>query len=173
MATSTCTNCRGVVPSGALRCPSCGHEVASSGTKFNAAALSPTDRTVGIATFVLFVSIIFLPWFSLLGHTGGALTVHGYLYLTLFVSIGILSLIGGQAFGVIKMPEGTSVSHDQMLTLGAIVNFVFVLLGFLLKPSGYLTYGVSRDYGAYIGLVAAIVALAALGLPLIRSRRAK
>jgi hypothetical protein len=173
MASTTCTNCRGVVPAGAFKCPSCGHEVASSGTKFNAASLTQTDRIIGIATLVLVISLLFLPWFSLDGLTGGALSAHGYLYLTLFVSIGILSLIGGHAFGIIKSPEGSSVSRDQMLMVGTAVNFVFVLLGFILKPGGLPGFSVGWSYGAFIGLVAAVVAALPLGLPIIQARRRK
>jgi hypothetical protein len=168
---TVCPNCRGAVPPGAFSCSSCGHALNQGpGIKFDASALTTPDRTIGIATFVLFISLLFLPWFHLGVFTGGALAAHGYLYLTLFVSIGVLSLIGGHALGIIKMPEGTSVSRDQMLRLGTAVNFVFVLVGFLLKPPGD---GVGWSYGAFIGLAAAVVAVLPLGLPFIRARRGK
>jgi hypothetical protein len=141
--------------------------------KFNSSALTQTDRIIGIATLVLLISLLFLPWFSLDGLTGGALSAHGYLYLTLFVSIGVLSLIGGHALGIIKMPEGTSISRDQMLMVGTAVNFVFVLVGFILKPGGLPGYSVGWSYGAFIGLVAAVIAALPLGLPVIQARRRK
>jgi hypothetical protein len=141
--------------------------------KFDASALNTSDRTIGIATFVLFISLLFLPWFNIDGLTGGALAAHGYLYLTLFVSIGVLSLIGGHALGIIKMPEGASVSRDQMLVIGTAVNFVFVLVGFLLKPAGFANFSVGWSYGAFIGLAAAVIAVLPLGLPVIRARRGR
>src|SRR5580704_12639747 len=107
MAT-TCSNCQAEVPTGSASCPACGTSVSGSGSstqqiKFNAAALSKTDRTVGGASAVLFISL-FLPWFSVSfgGITASAdgLSAHGYLYLTLIIALAIVAFMASVALGL-------------------------------------------------------------------------
>jgi hypothetical protein len=51
--------------------------------------------------------------------------------------------------------------HWQLLTVALGLQFLLTLLAFLVKPStGDPTIGVSWGYGAFIGLVASIIALA-------------
>jgi len=42
-----------------------------------------------------------------------------------------------------------------------------------LKPGGYGFHGVGWSYGAFVGLIAAIVAAFPLGWPIIQARRGK
>lgn len=189
---SPCSNCQTEVSDGAAACPSCGSPMnvatatpsgasPQSGTtqiKFDASVLSQTDRIVGIATLVLFISL-FLSWFSVnLGSGFGSasadgLTAHGYLYITLFVCLGILGYLALGALGIWKLPESSPVGHDQVLLAATGVNLVLVVLAFVLKPGGYGVSGVGWSFGAFVGLVAAIVAAAPVAMPAIRARRAK
>jgi hypothetical protein len=184
MASTTCSNCQTEVAPGATSCPSCGASLAatassggssSAGIKFDATSLNKTDRIVGIATVVLFISL-FLPWFSAsfggFTATADGLSAHGYLYLTLFVSLAIIGLLGALALGVFTLPASSPVNKDQVLLIGTAVNFVLVLLAFLLKPGG-IGSGIGWSFGAFVGLAAAIVAVVPLGMPVIRARQGK
>jgi hypothetical protein len=184
MASTTCSNCQTEVPEGSANCPGCGTSVmpaasapaAAASTpqiKFDASALSQTDRIVGIATAVLFISL-FLPWFNanfgFVTASADGLSAHGYLYVTLFISLGIVAFLALGALGLWKLPTSSAISHDQVLLIGTAVSFVLVLLGFLLKPGGS---GVGWDWGAFVGLAAAVVALLPLARPVIQARRGK
>lgn len=144
-------------------------EPAASGAasyKFDAKRWSQTDRIVAIATLVLFVSL-FLAWFGA-GISIYHVTVnglwHGYMYITLIVSLvilGYLALMGGLSTLPFKLP----VSHPQFLAAATGLNFLLTLISFLTKPSG-----TSWQYGAYIGLIAAFVAFAPRVVPAIQAR---
>ena len=66
------------------------------------------DRLVGGATLVLFIAL-FLPWFSvnfggIIGTASASgLTAHGYLYITLILSLAILGLLVAEALGLWKI----------------------------------------------------------------------
>jgi hypothetical protein len=133
------------------------------------------DRLVGGGTLVLFIAL-FLPWFSI--NFGGiigtasasGLTAHGYLYITLILSLAILGLLVAEALGLWKLPASAGISRDQLLLIGTVINFVLVLIAFLLKPGGP---GVGWDFGAFVALIAAVVAAFPLGWPIIQARRGK
>jgi hypothetical protein len=179
----SCSSCQAEVPAGTAFCPNCGAAMAGatpgagSGAtpqlKFDLSALSQTDRIVGVATFVLFVSF-FMTWFSVnigIGTIGGSgLDAHGYLYIPLLISIAVIVLLGVSALGIWSLPASSPVSRDQVLLIATGINFVLVLIGFLAKPGG-IGGGVGWAYGAFIGLIASIVALAPLARPLIDARR--
>jgi hypothetical protein len=142
--------------------------------KFDLASIGHTDRLVGGGTIVLFIAL-FLPWFSI--HFGGlgtysadGLTAHGYLYITLFVALGIIGLLAVNVLGVWKLPTTSPLTLEQVLLIATALNFVLVLLGFLLKPGGS---GVGWSWGASVALVAAVVAAFPLGWPVIQARRNK
>jgi hypothetical protein len=180
----TCSNCQTEVAVGTASCPSCGAAMtggapASSGAtpqiKFDMTKLSQTDRIVGGATFVLFISL-FLTWFSVnigIGTVGGSgLSVHGYLYIPLLISIVVLAYFVLTATGLWALPASSPVSRDQALLIATAISFVLVLIGFLSKPGG-VGSGVGWSYGAFIGLIAAIVALVPLARPALAARRNK
>ena len=137
--------------------------------KFDAAKLSKDHKVVAIATLVLFITL-FLPWFGVGGYlgVGFSFTVdglyHGYMYITLIVSLaimGYLALVAGMETLPFKLPA----SHAQLLLVATGLNFVLTLISFLTKPSG-----TSWQYGAYIGLIAAFVAVAPRVVPAIQAR---
>jgi hypothetical protein len=140
--------------------------------KFDLASLGRVDRIVGGGTLVLFISL-FLPWFSVGPFNFDALTSHGYLWITLIVALAILALLAAEALGLWNLPTTSPLSRDQILLIGTGINFVLVLIAFLLKPGGYGVSGVGWSFGAFVGLIAAIVAVFPLGWPVIQARRGK
>ncbi len=146
--------------------------------KFDLASINHVDRLVGIGTLVLFISL-FLPWYSL--KFGGiigtvswdGLTAHGYLYITLFVSLGVIALLAAEAAGAWKLPATSPMDRDQLLLGATTINFVLVLIAFVFKPGGYSFSGVGWSYGSFVALAASIVAAFPLGWPVIQARRAK
>jgi hypothetical protein len=175
MTSSPCPNCQGVVPAGSLKCPSCGEALSPTGSrpvKFNTAAVTQVERTIGIATFVLLVSL-FLPWYSASGVSEDALSAHGYLYITLFAALAMIALIGGQALGMVKLPDESPVDRNQLLLAGTGLNVILIVIAFIFKPSGLGIVNVGWSFGAIVGIVSAVVAAVPLGLPYIRTRRGK
>jgi hypothetical protein len=142
---------------------------AAGSFKFDAKRWSQTDRIVSIATLVLFISL-FLAWFGA-GADGFNVTVdglyHGYMYLTLIVCLALLVYLALVA-GMDKLPFKLPVSHAQTLLVGTALNLLLTVISFLTKPSE-----TSWQYGAYIGLIAAIVAAAPRIIPAIQGRFSK
>jgi hypothetical protein len=143
--------------------------------KFDMSKLSQTDKVVGGASIVLFISL-FLTWFSVntgFGNYGGSgLSVHGYLYIPLLISIVVIAYFVLTATGLWTLPASSPVSRDQALLIATLISFVLVLIGFLAKPGG-VGSGVGWSYGAFIGLIASVVALVPLARPALAARRAK
>jgi hypothetical protein len=143
----------------------------SSGTpafKLNTQRWSQTDRIVGIATLVLFISL-FLSWFGahygIYGATVDGL-YHGYMYLTLIVSLALLAFYVARA-GFEHFPVKLPIADAQVVVIGTSINAVLTIISFLTKPSG-----TSWQFGAYIGLIAAIIAVAPRLIPTLLARRA-
>jgi hypothetical protein len=136
-------------------------------------ALSHTDKIVGVASLVLLVSL-FLTWFSynagIVVLTASGLSAHGYLYIPLLISIAIVVLMALSATGLWSLPGNASVNRDQLLLTATTISFVLVLIGFLSKPGGS---GVGWNFGAFLGLAAAVVALVPLARPVIQARRGR
>jgi hypothetical protein len=206
MASITCSNCQTESAEGTTACPSCGFALAAAGTppppppaaapappagappatpaaapaaqiKFDAGQLSQTDRIVGIASIVLFISLFF-DWYSASagGFAGGSengLSAHTYLYIVMILSIAIVALLVVRALGVWKLPESSPLSQDQLLLIATTINFVLVLIAFIFKPSGLGIVDVSWSFGVFLGLAASIVALVPLARPLIEAQTKK
>jgi hypothetical protein len=181
---TTCSTCQAEAPDGTAFCPTCGTSLAgapapaaargpASAVKFDLSALTHTERIVGGATIVLFISF-FLPWFSVSFGLGSVsadgLTAHGYLYIPLLISIALIAFLAAGALGLWKLPATSPLSRDQILLVATAVSFVLVLLGFVLKPGGS---GVGWSFGAFVGLIAAIVALVPVARPVIQARRSR
>jgi acyl-CoA reductase-like NAD-dependent aldehyde dehydrogenase len=82
--------------------------------KFDLASIGQTDRLVGGGTLVLFIAL-FLPWFSVklrsLGSaTASGLSAHGYLYITLILTIASARASGRRRLGVWKLPSTSPLS---------------------------------------------------------------
>ncbi len=139
--------------------------------KFDVARWTKVDRIVGIATFVLFISL-FLEWFGVsasfgvysVSATASGLSAHGYLYIDLILCLLILIYLVIKA-SFDEMPFKLPVAEDMLFFGATGINFLLVLIGFLLKPGGS---GVGWRYGAFIALIAAIVAVAPYVMPFVK-----
>lgn len=152
---------------------------AMSGFKFNSANLGQLDWIAAAATLVLFISL-FLSWYHVSFTCGAnfvtgstttcsasadALTGHGYMYIVLFVSLILLAAYAARA-GFGKLPFTLPISDAQLVLGLSAVNLLFVLIGFFDKS------GASWSFGAFIGLLAALVALAPTVVPLAQKQMA-
>jgi len=137
--------------------------------KFDAARWSLADRIAGIASIVLFISL-FLSWFgvSVIGITvtASGLSAHGYLYIVLILCIHIVAYLVLRA-GWDKLPISANVPHLTVMLVATLVNLVLVFIGFIFKPGGS---GVGWEFGAFVALIAAIVAAAPYAVPQLRAK---
>jgi hypothetical protein len=141
--------------------------------KFDATKLTQTHRIVGIASLVLLISL-FLPWFSasnsFISVDVSGFSAHGYLWITFILCLAIVALLAVKALEVWAFPDNAPVNEERALLIATVINLVLVVLAFLLKPGGFGGFGWS--FGAFIGLVAAIVAVVPLARPALAARKA-
>ena len=137
--------------------------------KFDAARWSLADRIAGVASIVLFISL-FLSWFgvSVIGITvtASGLSAHGYLYIVLILCILIVAYLVLRA-GWDELPMSANVPHLTVMLVATLVNLVLVFIGFIFKPGGS---GVGWEFGAFVALIAAIVAAAPYAVPQLRAK---
>jgi cadmium resistance protein CadD (predicted permease) len=69
--------------------------------------------------------------------------------------------------GFDELPAEWNVPHLTVMLVGTLVNLLLVLIAFFSQPPGS---GWSLDYGAFIGLFAAIIAAAPYAVPQLRVR---
>jgi hypothetical protein len=133
---------------------------------------SQAERTTAFATLVLFISL-FLPWYTYsfgLGSVSVDGLWHGWMYLVFLLSLAILVYLVARA-GFSEMPFKMPISGDQLLLFGSAINVVLVVIAFIDKPGGVGFSGIGWGWGAFVGLVAAVVAAVPLGVPALRARR--
>jgi len=144
--------------------------------RLDPAKWTPADRVTGAATLVLVISL-FLPWFSVSAGFGNftasssadALAAHGFLYLVLLLALAMLGYLIARA-SLKDLPE-LPVTSDQWLAAGAAVNLLLVLIAFAVRPGGgSALVKVSWSFGAFIGLIAAIVSFVPMATSVIRAR---
>jgi hypothetical protein len=130
---------------------------------------------LGFSTIAVLVSL-FLPWFGVTSAgsgVGGSMSgtgAHGYLWLVFALGLVVLLVLVIPDFiarAPVRLP-----SSQQLIVGASTLSFLLVLLAFIAKPtasaSGALFAstgaGVDWTYGAFIALIAAILAfLTALG----------
>ena len=86
------------------------------------------------------------------------------MYISLILCIVIVAYLVLRA-GWEELPIGTKVPHLTAMMAATIVNLVLVVIAFLDKPGGG---GVGWGFGAFVGLIAAIVAAAPYAVPQLR-----
>ena len=195
----TCPQCQSEAADDASFCPSCGASLSAGARatqdappvapataaatpasappgasampayKFDAARWSLADRIAGVATIVLFISL-FLSWFgvSVIGITvtASGVSSHGYLYIVMILSILIIAYLVLRA-GWDELPGGINLPHLTTMMAATLVNLVIVFLAFIFKPGGS---GVGWEFGAFLALIAAIVAAAPYAIPQLRAK---
>jgi Double zinc ribbon len=129
------------------------------------------DKVVAVATFIAMISI-WLPWVSVSagGFSGSAsgTAVHGWLWLEFLLAIVLIAyLVARVAWD--KLPFGQPVAHERVLIVGTAVQLLLVLIAFFDIPSGGYGVSVGWDFGAFLGLLAALVAGGPVLVPAVRS----
>ena len=145
-----------------------------SAPKFELGRLSQTDRIVGIATLVLFISQ-FLDWFGIGSYSASGESAHGYLWIVAIICLVILAYYVTVAL-YSKLPFNVPFPIDKVLLVAVSINLILTLIAFLFKPAGaFSAYSVSVswgwEFGAFIALIAAIIAAAPIVIPELRARR--
>ena len=183
-----CAKCGSSMADGTAVCPNCGAPqsatpgvsgaASSSGgmppVAFDAKRWGQTDRIVGGATLVLFISL-FLHWYSVnLGLATGTANGlhHGYMYITLILSLVVVVYLLARAAWA-EMPFKLPLPHEQILTIAAAINLVLTIISFIFKPSGLGVVKVGWSFGAFVGLIAAIVAAVPKLVPMLQARLKK
>ena len=194
----TCPQCQSEAADDASACPSCGASLSAGATatqaapavsapapatapaaataasavpayKFDAARWSLADRIAGVATVVLFISL-FLSWFgiSVIGITvtASGVSAHGYLYIVMILCILIVAYLVLRA-GWEELPGGINLPHLTTMMAATLINLVIVFLAFIFKPGGS---GVGWQFGAFLALIAAVVAAAPYAIPQLRAK---
>ena len=182
-----CTQCGQSLADGSSTCPHCGATLAvapppppgvaqparSSSFSFDRTRWSQNERITLIASVVLFISL-FLPWFTY-NYGLGTVSVdglwHGWMYLTLLICLAIIGYLVVKA-GFTTLPFTLPLAEERMLLIATGVNAVLSILAFVLKPGGIGFSGIGWGFGAFLGIIAAVVAAAPTAVPAIRARRA-
>jgi len=133
--------------------------------RFDIARLDTADRVIGGASIVVLISL-FLPWFGVLGFTVSGIGLHGYLAISLIAAVAVIGYLVLRA-GWETLPFRLPVAHAPLLLIGTGVQLLFVLIAFAFRPSG-----TSWEFGAYLGLLAALVACGVVAAPAISSMQA-
>lgn len=171
-----CSRCLVEVFPGTALCPNCGaairpavlprpkpKRVGKVRRRLN--ELNRKELVFGPASVVLLISF-WMPWYSFGPFSFDGVGTHGWLFIAVLDTIVLVLYVLITAFGAGDLADQGRLSKDQLLTIMTAVNLALVVLAFLLKPSGF-----SWAWGAYLALVAAIVAFLPFGVPLLQERR--
>jgi protein-S-isoprenylcysteine O-methyltransferase Ste14 len=172
-----CIQCSYRIPDALGACPNCGRPAEAvpgatrsrsprAGTRhgpfIDVSRWTERDRIAGIASAVLLVSL-FLPWCgaSFLGMTVtlNGLESYGYLHIVLVLCLAILGYLA-MRISPIRSALPAPRIHERILLTATAVNLALVIVAFIAIPGGYL---VSRQYGAFVGGLAALTAVVPLG----------
>ena len=130
-----------------------------------------------MASLLLLISL-FLPWYTVsagpISASASGTTGHGYLWIVFILSLVVIGFLVVQA-GFQTLPFSLPVSPARLLLGLTGLNLLLVLIAFLFKPGtgdGFVSISVGWGFGAFLGLICAIVAVVPLALPLVRARTA-
>jgi zinc-ribbon domain len=151
---------------------------------FDFSRLTTVDRVIAGATLVTMISL-WLPWYSgtysLLGVSSSASISgtgeHGWLWLEFILALALLAYFAARAAWE-QLPFSLPVAHERLLMVGTSLQFLLILIGFIALPSthGLRGFSVSWDFGAFIALLASLVAAGPVVYPTVKtfmdSRRA-
>jgi hypothetical protein len=133
---------------------------------FDLKRLSRAEQVLGGACAVLIITL-FLPWFGISGGgvsvTASGFSAHGYLVIALLTAIALIAYLAMRA-GWDDPPVKLPVADAPLLLAGTGVQLLIVLIAFLVKPAF-----TGWQFGAYLGLIAALVACGAIALPALQS----
>jgi hypothetical protein len=136
--------------------------------KFDLSRLTTADRAVGAASLVALISI-WLPWYTFHGYSASGTSGHGWLWLEFLVAAVLLAYLTACALWD-TLPFTSPAPHPTMLLIGAIVQLGLILIAVIDVPYG--NDGVGLGWGAFVALIAALVAVGVLVVPaFLRARR--
>lgn len=142
--------------------------------QFDLKRLTRVDQIVAVASLITMISI-WLPWFSVsfdgISGTGSGTDAHGWLWLVFVLDLLILAYFVMRA-GWEESPVRLPVAHAPLLIVGTGLQLLIVLIAFFDVPSvpaGLSGVSVGWAWGAFIGLLAAIVAAGPVIAPAVRS----
>jgi hypothetical protein len=147
-------------------------KAAGSSFSFDMKRWSQVERITSIASLVLLISL-FLPWFTYNFGYGSASVDglwHAWMWLVFLVSLAIVVHFVLKA-GVSTLPYKLPLPEAQLLLYATGFNVVLTVIAFLLKPGGIGFSGIGWGFGAFVGLIAAVVAAFPTAAPAIKARR--
>ena len=148
--------------------------------RFNAANLTTADWITGIASFVLLISL-FLEWYTvnlpIVGSQGiSGVSGHGWLYLVFLLCLVVIAY-EVMKLGWGRLPFNIPLNEERLLLIITVINLVLVVLAFLFKAGTGAAVGIDIKigwgFGAFVGLIAAVVAVVPLATPAIQARSKK
>jgi hypothetical protein len=161
-------------PAGGNPTPTAPAGAASGGSslpayQFDLNRLTLADKIAGIASFILLISL-FLSWFGItvigITVTASGTSAHGFLWLVFIIVLLIEAYLVCVA-GWGNLPFAPQIPHLTAMIVATVVNLVLVFIAFIDKPGGS---GVGWQFGAFLALIAAIVAAAPYAIPQVRAR---
>ena len=174
-AAATATPAAPAAPAPAPAAPAPAAAGASSGGsslpayQFDLKRLTLADTIAAIASFVLLISL-FLSWFGItvigITVTASGTSAHGFLWLVFIIVLAIEAYMVCIA-GWGNLPFAPQIPHLTAMIVATVVNLVLVFIAFIDKPGGS---GVGWEFGAFLALIAAIVAAAPYAIPQVRAR---
>jgi hypothetical protein len=136
---------------------------------FDLAKLHVADLIAAVASFILMISL-FLSWFGItvigIHLTASGTSAHGWLWIVFIICLAILAYLVCVA-GWGNLPFAPQVPHLTVMVAATVVNLVLVFIAFIDKPGGS---GVGWEFGAFLALIAAIVAVAPYAIPQLRAK---
>jgi hypothetical protein len=136
---------------------------------FDIKRLQLADMIAGVASVLLLISL-FLSWFGItvigVHLTASGTSAHGWLWLVFFICLAILAYLVCIA-GWGNLPFAPQLPHVTVMIAATVVNFVLVFIAFIDKPGGS---GVGWEFGAFLALIASIVAAAPYAIPQLRAK---
>jgi hypothetical protein len=129
------------------------------------------DKVVAVATFITMISI-WLPWYTasdgLVSASASGTSVHGWLWLEFLLALVlIVYLVARIAWD--KLPFNLPVAHAPVLIVATAVQLLLILIAFIAIPSGDGVVSVGWGWGAFVGLLGALVAAGPVLVPAVRS----
>jgi hypothetical protein len=140
---------------------------------FDLTRLSTVDKVIAVASFVTMISL-WMPWFTVsVKGLGGAGSIsgtgyHGWLWLEFLLALALIAYLVARAAWD-QLPFRLPVSHEMLLIAATGLQFLLILIGFLAKPSGGLDVSVGWGFGAFLALIASIVAAGPVIYPAVKS----
>jgi hypothetical protein len=129
------------------------------------------DKVVAVATFITMISI-WMPWYTVsylgVSGSGSGTAAHGFLWLEFLLALVLIAyLVARVAWDT--MPVSLPVAHAPLLIVGTAVQLLLVLIAFFDLPSGGGGVSVGWGFGAFLGLIGALVAAGPVLYPAGRS----